>query len=116
MSDKILDDNNYGTRDKKGNWKPYGTIPINPPHIVPFEPLKLLKYILGYPGLLVPWQGTFALITIFCWFILTPSLEQMKTFEIGWIAFIFLRNAILILLWTGFFHLRFYILKSQRNS
>lgn len=116
MNDKILDDSNYGTRDKRGNWKPFGTIPINPPHIIPFEPLKLLKYIFGYPGLLVPWQGSFALITILCWFFLTPSLEQMKTFEIGWIAFIFFRNAILIFIYTGFFHLRFYALKSQGNS
>ena len=35
MSDKILKDEDYGTRDKRGNWKPFGKVPINPPYIVP---------------------------------------------------------------------------------
>ena len=30
MSDKILKDEDYGTRDKRGNWKPFGKVPINP--------------------------------------------------------------------------------------
>ena len=37
----------------------------------------------------------------------------MKTFQVDWIAFIFFRNAAIILLWTGFFHLR---LKTQGTS
>ena len=26
-----LNDNDFGTRDKRGHWKPFGTISINPP-------------------------------------------------------------------------------------
>ena len=45
MENKYFDDTKLGTRDKRGNWKPLGTIPVNPPHIIPFRPLKLFKYI-----------------------------------------------------------------------
>ena len=31
MSKDKLNDENFGTRDKRGHWKPFGTIPINPP-------------------------------------------------------------------------------------
>ena len=43
--------------------------------------------------MMFPWTFIFGLITILTYFFLTPSLETMKTLEIGWIAFIFFRNA-----------------------
>ena len=45
MKDEILKDEDYGTRDKRGHWKPFGTIAVNPPHVYPFKPIKLLKHI-----------------------------------------------------------------------
>ena len=30
MGKDKLNDENYGTRDKRGHWKPFGTISINP--------------------------------------------------------------------------------------
>ena len=36
-----LDDNNYGTRDKRGNWKHNEPVSVNPPYVYPFKPLKL---------------------------------------------------------------------------
>ena len=32
-----MDDNKFGTRNKKGDWKPLELIPVNPPFIVPFQ-------------------------------------------------------------------------------
>ena len=63
--------------------------------------------------MMFPWTFIFGLITILTYFFLTPSLETMKTLELSWIAFIFFRNVGIILLWTGFFHLR---LKKQGTS
>ena len=51
MSKDNLNDENYGTRDKRGNWKPFGTISINPPRDIFFNPIKLLKYFFKFPGI-----------------------------------------------------------------
>ena len=40
-----LNDSNFGTRDKRGHWKPFGTISINPPKDIFFNPRKDLNYI-----------------------------------------------------------------------
>ena len=106
MNEDKLNDENFGTRDKRGHWKPFGTIAVNPPYVIPFKPIKLFKYYFKYPGMMFPWTFIFGLITILTYFFLTPSLETMKTLELSWIAFIFFRNVGIILLWTGFFHLR----------
>ena len=39
-----LNDDDFGTRDKRGHWKPFGTISINPPKDIFFNPIKFLKY------------------------------------------------------------------------
>ena len=98
MSKDSLNDENFGTRNKRGHWKPFGTIAVNPPYVIPFKPLKLFKYYFKYPGMMFPWTFIFGLITILTYFFLTPSLETMKTLEVSWIAFIFFRNAGILLL------------------
>ena len=108
-----MDDSKFGIRNKRGDWKPHGKIQSNPRYIIPFEPIKLFKHIFGWNGYIFPWAFLWALITVVLWFYLTPPLEQMKNFEAGWIFFLLVRNAILILLYAGFFHLHFYVFKSQ---
>ena len=45
-----LNDSDFGTRDKRGHWKPFGTISINPPKDIFFNPIKFLKYFFKFPG------------------------------------------------------------------
>lgn len=45
-----MDDTLFGTRNKRGDWQPFGTIRANPRHFIPFQPLKLLKWLFGWPG------------------------------------------------------------------
>ena len=47
MSKDKLNDENYGTRDKRGHWKPFGTISINPPREIFLNPLKYLNTFLN---------------------------------------------------------------------
>ena len=79
MSKDNLNDENYGVRDKRGHWKPFWTIAINPPTSIFFNPIKLLKYFFKYPGIFFPWTFVFGAITVATYFFLTPSLETMKT-------------------------------------
>ena len=41
MSKDKLNDENFGTRDKRGHWKPFGKISINPPLNIFYNPIKL---------------------------------------------------------------------------
>ena len=91
MSKDNLNDENYGVRDKRGHWKPFGTIAINPPTSIFYNPVKMIKYFFKYPGIFFPWTFVFGAITVATYSFLTPSLETMKTLEVGWIAFIFFR-------------------------
>ena len=98
-----MDDSKFGIRNKRGDWKPFGKIQVNPRYIIPLQPIKFFKYIFGWNGYIFPWAFLWIFIVVICWFFLTPSLETMKNFEIDWIAFILFRNAVLIFLYVGFF-------------
>jgi sterol desaturase/sphingolipid hydroxylase (fatty acid hydroxylase superfamily) len=72
-----------------------------------------LKWVFGYPGFFLPWGLFYMAVPALTWVYLTPSLETMKTFAPGWIAFITLRNLVLIMLWTGVWHIWLYVKKAQ---
>ena len=55
-------------------------------------------------------------MAVFCWFFLTPSVETLKTFQLDWIAFLTIRNTIIILVYVSFYHYHFYVKKTQGNS
>ena len=111
-----MDDTKFGVKDKRGNYIPADKVQINPPYIIPFQPIKFIKFLFGWNGYIFPWQFIWASIAIISWFFLTPSLESMKNLEIGWLSFIFLRNFVLILIYISIFHLHFYVYKFQGNS
>lgn len=52
-------------------------------------------------------------VALICWTWFQPSLETMKTLDPDWIAAIWLRNLILMILVAGGLHLFFYTLKGQ---
>lgn len=108
-----MDDTQFGTRDKRGDWKPFGKIPVYPQYLIPPQPLKFLKWIFGWNGYLFPWQFLWALIAIGCWFWLTPSFETMRHLSLDWLAFIYIRNATIVFISAGLFHLHFYIKRRQ---
>ena len=60
----MLDESNFGTRDNKGYWKPFGMILAQPLYIAPFKPLNFIKWIFGWNGYLFPWKLIWILIKI----------------------------------------------------
>mgnify|MGYP006129860875 FL=1 len=99
-------------RDSRGEWSP-GLVTSAPLYHWPPRPLEILKWLLGYPGYFFPWIGFFMLLPIVTWFFLTPELTRMKTLELDWIAAVYLRNLVLLVLIAGGFHLRLYVQKAQ---
>ena len=102
-----------GRRNKRGDWAPAEPLSYAPILEWPPRPAAFLKWVFGYPGFFLPWGVFYMVVPIFVWLYLTPSLETMQTFGAGWIAFIFLRNLAMILLWAGGWHLWFYVKQAQ---
>ncbi|MFO1070863.1 MAG: sterol desaturase family protein [Geminicoccaceae bacterium] len=100
-------------RDARGEWRPPALITTPPIFVWPPRPLGFLKWLLGFPGYLLPWNAIYMAIATLTWLFLTPDMATMQTFEPGWIAFIFLRNTALLVLLTGLWHFRLYMQQAQ---
>ncbi len=102
-----------GKRNKRGDWQDDAPLQYAPVFKWPFEPLSVLKWLFGYPGYFLPWGLIYMAVPIIIWVHFTPALDSMKSFAIGWVTYIFLRNLILIILVAGAWHFRLYIIKAQ---
>ncbi|SDB45140.1 sterol desaturase family protein [Bauldia litoralis] len=111
-----MDEAKYGTRDRRGHWTPFDRLDYGPLFSWPTKPLAILKWMFGYPGYILPWNLLIALIAIAVWFLATPSLETMKTFEVGWVAFILARNLAMTFVFYGSIHFLLYIRRSQGTT
>ena len=108
----MTDDLQFGTRDKRGNWRPDAPLQVGPLLDPPWSLKRVLKWI---PGYFLPWNALFlGLATVF-WFWLTPEPGTLQNLEFGWIALLFLRNAALILILYGLLELRLYVKRRQGN-
>eukprot|EP01037_Dinobryon_pediforme_P017792 gene17791-18012_t len=85
-----------GKRNKRGDWKPAEPIHYAPLLTWPPKPMGVLKWFFGYPGFLFPWGIIYMLVPVATWLWFTPSMDNMKTFQVGWVAYIFVRNVVLI--------------------
>ena len=50
-----IDDSKFGTRDKRGDWKPFKLSGPAPIFQWPLNPLKILKWLFGIQGYILPW-------------------------------------------------------------
>jgi len=108
-----MDDTQFGSRDRRGYWKPDRRIEYPPAFVWPARPVRFLKWMFGIPGYLLPWNLFYLGVTLAFWIFLTPEIETLRTFSVGWVAYLLARNALLVLLFFGAWHLRLYIRKSQ---
>lgn len=107
-----MDDLKFGTRNKRGDYTPNAALEVAPLLIWPPRPLKFLRWL---PNYFLPWNVLFMAIALVLWSFLTPSREAMQTLDWHWIAFIWVRNSVLVLLVFGILEFRLYIRRSQGN-
>ncbi len=105
-----------GKRDKRGEWKPEKPIEYAPVLQWPMRPLAILKWLFGYPGYFLPWNVLYFAFPIVTWLYFTPDMETMKTFAPGWIAYIFIRNLVMLLGVAGTWHLWLYVKQAQGTN
>ena len=111
-----MDDLKYGSRNKRGDWKPNGKIQFAPVLDWPFRPARFVTWLVSVDGFLLPWNVTFALIAFVVWRFLTPAADITEKFSVGWIAYLLVRNALIVLAFYGAWHFRLYMQKAQGNT
>lgn len=105
-----MDDLLYGTRDKRGDWKPKDALRPPPVFVWPPRPLGFLRWL---PHYLLPWNALFLALACLMWFVLTPPLETLRTLALGWILYLLVRNSVLVLVIYGALELRLYVRRAQ---
>lgn len=104
------------SRDARGAWRPDELIQNPPIYNWPPRPLAVTKWFVGFPGYLWPLNILVLGITVATWFLMTPEMAEMKTFEIWWVAVLYVRNLALTAAFYGGLHLYFYTLRKQDDK
>ena len=105
-----------GTRDSRGEWQPAERPAVAPLWSWPPRPRAALKWFIGVPGYVLPWNALFWLLAIATWLYTQPELSRMADFRADWIAQIYLRNLGLLVLFVGGLHLRLYTFRGQGSK
>ena len=106
----------YGSRDRRGHYRPNKKVGYPPVFIWPAQPIKALKWIISIPGYFLPWNLFYVLVGLISWFFISPPLEAYAQLEIQTILIVLLRNSGLVLLYFGGFHYRLYVKRAQRSE
>jgi sterol desaturase/sphingolipid hydroxylase (fatty acid hydroxylase superfamily) len=106
----MMDDAQFGHRDKRGDWLP-GDLVSYPP--APWKIGSFIRWIFKLPGYLFPWTVTWIALSAFLWFYATPSMQEMRHFSFSWIFFLFIRNLVVVSIVYGAWHYFLYIKRSQ---
>ena len=111
-----MDESQYGTDDRRGNWAPNKPINYGPALAWPPQPKAFLKWLFGFPGYFLPWNLFYAILAVLIWTYLTPSLENFKSFSLYWSSVVLLRNIILALCVYGAWHMWLYVWRKQGTT
>jgi sterol desaturase/sphingolipid hydroxylase (fatty acid hydroxylase superfamily) len=107
-----LDDLQYGTRNKRGDFAPGRRLELSPFWASPFQASKLVDWIQGY---LWPWTTLFLAIAFAYWAFVVPDTETLRTLSWGWPLALFAANWIGIFVFYGVFELRYYVQRKQER-
>jgi sterol desaturase/sphingolipid hydroxylase (fatty acid hydroxylase superfamily) len=106
-----MNDLDFGTRNKRGDFRPKEAIGL-PPFVNSPHTTSTLGWV---KGLVWPWNALIIGISVFWWFVVVPDFETMKTFAFGWIAQLFLAKWVALFLWMGVFEWRLFTQRKQSS-
>ncbi len=98
---------------RQRDWAPDQAIEYPPVFVWPPRPKAFVRWLTGPSGYLLPFNALYALVAVLVWTFATPSVETMSTWGVGWVAFILVRNAVLLVAWYSVFHVWLYVRKRQ---
>ena len=96
-----------------GGWSPELPITVPAPLLWPPQPMKVLNYLFGFPGLFFPWIALYAAIALGLWKLLQVSGSDLRHLSAGWIALVAGCNAALTVCVYGAWHYLLYVCRAQ---
>ena len=96
------------------SWHPELPLPGSPVSVWPIKPFAFLKVLVG-GWLPISEKLIIAALSILTWAWLSPALERCREFEFGWMAQIYVRNLLLLILVAGGLHLYLYTFRRQNS-
>ena len=106
MSDKFA---------KSWNYVPEVPLKVSPFMSLPIEPKRMATW-MSARWLSLAENSILVVLATLIWLLFQPSLEEAKSFDLGWISTIYLRNFALIGALAGGLHWYFYTQKSQGKA
>lgn len=107
-----MDDLDYGSRDKRGNWTPAGPLESAPVFVFPPRPRAFLRWL---PNYFLPWNLLWMLSALAWWIWIVPPVEVMAVLSWGWVLKLFAVNVLAVLLFYGAFEFHLYVRRAQGN-
>lgn len=105
-----MDDALYGSRDRRGHWKPHEPARPAPIFDWPPRPLAVLRWL---PSYFLPWNVFFLITAALVWYFVLPGPEVTARLEWGWVLQLFLVNCLMVLALFGAFELHMYVRRAQ---
>jgi sterol desaturase/sphingolipid hydroxylase (fatty acid hydroxylase superfamily) len=106
-----MDESRFGTRSSKGEWTPFRRASYGPLSERPFHAGRVARWFVT--GYLLPWNALYAAVAVVLYRFATPSAATTRTFSMGWISFLVVRNLAIVVLWYGLFHWWLYVRRAQ---
>jgi len=104
-----------GSFARQWHYRPGVPIVVSPFFTWPPEPRRMLRWVRDRWFTLAE-NSVLVVLAAVCWFFLTPSLEMTQTLAVDWIAVLYVKNLVLMILVAGGLHLYFYIVKGQNRD
>ena len=105
-----MDDLQFGTRNKRGDWAPAQPLALAPFWTFPLRLAKLAAWIKGY---LWPWNLFFLATAVLWWTLVLPEGDTLRTLSAGWGLGLLAANWIGYLLVYGAVEWRYYRRRAQ---
>lgn len=103
-----MDDLDFGTRDKRGNWTPNAAL-----EVAPFWSGKWRETGLFLKDYFWPWNAFHMATALIYWAFVIPDVETMMTLSWDWALYLFAVNALGIFVMYGAIELIYYVRRKQ---
>src|SRR5690349_1630341 len=98
---------------EENGYRPEGPIDFGPLFQWPPRPAALFKWLLGFPGYLMPLRLFFVGMATATWLCLMPDLSRVRSMSIDWIAVLGFRNLLLFLVLISAWNIPLYVYRVQ---